>query len=1120
MFRTVHLPLLLTTLILSLVVVGAAPAAPASGERAPFANAATSSLFAEGLADSAYQPPAEEPLAFATGDAAPAAARMPGFQGRTHPSTDVLRAIPPESLIAALVESTSLANVTATVERLQAFGTRYVSTDSCDAAGLWIRDRFLEYGFSDVRLDTFRTWTWQDSVDAFNVLAYKPGSVSPSEHVILGGHYDSVTTQNFDDPNAPAPGAEDNATGVAAVLEAARVLSDVGTERSIIFACWSAEEEGLWGSRAFVADAVEESTDVVLYLNMDAIGYLAPPVPDGFMMADTCALAVAGWMCDVALEHTGYEFDPVVQPLGASDHNSFWEAGYNVVDSQVEPTSHYMHTPDDVIENTSPEFATAVAAVNVVAAAAVAGVVGQDPNLPPETTLIANCAATQDVVTPNPIFEWKSVDFDGTVAAHEYSVAPPGAPDAWVAVPGEQTSVSFSKLAPGHHVFKVRAVDGEGLVDASPETCYFAVCDTCAPILTVDTNFLPAPLSFSGLGRPAAGKRPPRGVTGAPPTGGAGRQRGRDSDPRTAIRHGQHLARDAQPVYENELLAFRVSSDASGYCGRADSVAVAIGDTSAWSPWRASPYGFTLRPALSDTAVRFRARDDAGTLTTGSLRLSPVEAPMDLPLLRVDDWSGGGVSETEHDGFYESLLAGHEWVEWDPLDHVEGGHPTLPSMEELGRYRTVLWSVGPGFGFLRSAQAESAYHYLEGYVRAGGNLVLEGQSSLTSLLGTDAQHYDPDRPLPEFVVEHVGVDSMRNAGSSSNVAYPATYGWAFLGGIAVPGSPFSDVPVDTLGKWSPEYIYYGGVPRCEVTRPLPATRRVFLFDSYWNPTLRELPCATIAYATDGTGTFAHFGFPFYYLKDAPARTMMTKVLELLEEWQAPAELVFIDADPSPRSVTLTWYLDPPEAPAGCHVERAEVMAREPGAFVPARGGSAAVPARKRRAAVHARESGAGGVAERPRPEREYERVNDDLITAGDGGRFSFTDTAVVPGATYSYRLRVVEQWGGETLHGPWTVATAEEIPDSALSPPVPNPASRSVGIHYVVGRDHCWVEIAIYDCAGRLVRRIRTGSADAGEYTAVWDGRDDAGRAVGSGVYFVRARMGQGSFHRKTVLLR
>lgn len=87
---------------------------------------------------------------------------------------------PPDSLIAALIDSTSVANMTATVQRLQDFGSRYVVVDSCWAAGYWVRDAFENYGYADVRLDTFRTMSFQDSVYAMNVIAVKEGATRPS----------------------------------------------------------------------------------------------------------------------------------------------------------------------------------------------------------------------------------------------------------------------------------------------------------------------------------------------------------------------------------------------------------------------------------------------------------------------------------------------------------------------------------------------------------------------------------------------------------------------------------------------------------------------------------------------------------------------------------------------------------------------------------------------------------------------------------------------------------------------------------------------------------------------------------------------------------------------------
>ncbi|MFH1502241.1 MAG: M20/M25/M40 family metallo-hydrolase [Candidatus Eisenbacteria bacterium] len=986
------------------------------------------------------------PLAFATGDATPLAERTPEARASARRPIEHIFSLPPESLISALIESTNVHNVAATIERLEAYGTRYVTTDSCLAAGRWLRERFVEYGYADVRTDTFRTWTWQDSTQAWNILAVKQGTSRASEYVVLGGHYDSVTTQNFSDPDAPAPGAEDNATGVAGVLEAARLLADVETERSIIFACWSAEEEGLWGSRAFVADALAESMDVVLYLNMDAIGYLAGPAPDVYVMADSSALAVAAWMCDVATRHTIYEFVPTVQPLGASDHNSFWESGYNVVDSQVDPVSPYMHTPEDVVANLDVAFATAVAAVNIVAAVSVAGVVGEDLNLPPETTLAENCAALGDVVTVSPTFEWDAVDFDGVVAAYDYSLVPAGEPADWRSLPASQRAISFSALSPGEYEFAVRAVDGAGLPDPSPAEHVFAAADTFSPVLTVSTNFLPSAVTFRG------------------PAGGG---RGDRTEPLS--------------VFESERLIFAVRADASHYCGRADSVAVAVGGAHAWGPWRPSPYDFVLRPTPGDTAVRFRTRDRDGAASAGMMRLDVVPAPMDLPLIHIDDWMGGDVPEATHDAFYSSLLDGHGHVEWDPLEHIEGGLPSLPSMEELGRHRTVFWSVGPGFEFLRDAQAESAYHYVEGFVRAGGNLILEGQSSLTALAGVDPYAYDPFAPLPAFVSEHVGVDSMWNSGNVANVSYPETYGWAFLGGIALSASPFDDVPVDTLGKWADNFLLYGGVPWCETVRPAADARRLYLFDSFLNPTLNDVPCATLRYAGDGTGMVAYFGFPFYYIEDAAAGDMVDALLAEMAGWQEPSELVFFDADAEPGSVTLTWYLSPAGGPAGCHLERSP----------PPDG------------------QGAG-----------YARLNDDLIAADEAGRFSFEDATVDPASTYSYRLVVVEQWGGESVHGPWTVEVPDVAPVDALAAPVPNPATRSVGIHYTVGSDHRRVVVGIYDCTGRLVRLLRREVVEAGEHDEVWDGTNEAGRQVASGVYFVRAELGGRSFHRKVVMLR
>jgi hypothetical protein len=988
-----------------------------------------------------------DPLAIELGVVDPPKWERPADAARPLDAPELLLRTPPDSLVAALMDSTSLENMVATIQRLQDFGSRYVVVDSCWAAGYWVRDQFEDLGYTDVRLDTFHTMSFQDSVDAMNVIAVKQGVTRPSEYVVIGGHYDSVNAENFTDPYAQAPGAEDNATAVAAVFEAARLLRDVPTDRSIIFACWSAEEVGLWGSRAFVADAVEDSLDIVVYLNMDCIGYLEPSdEPPVIVFTDSLSLAIAGYMQTLAHTYTDFEMQTEVQPIGASDHTSFWEAGYRVVDTGTTVSSPYRHTIQDVIENIDPSFARSIAAVNVAATAAVAGIVGEDPNLPPETVRIANCAASSSPVTMRPTFEWDGVDFDGAVSQYEYAVESNigldggDRPLEWKPLPAEQTSLTLDDVPEGPNVLYVRAVDDNGVVDPSPVIYEFTPDASLRPALAVRTNFYPVEFVFTGSG---------------------------GEDRRHPI-----------TVYETERLVFTIASDATSYCGIADSVAFAVADTTGWSDWLPSPHELVLRPGPGDTAIHFRTRDENGATTTGAISLRTVPAPMELPLLHVDDWLAGGISDVVHDGFYAEILSGESCAVWDPFEHLVNYVPTLPSMEELGRYRTVLWTLDHQGGFLQAVQAESAYHSLEGFVRAGGNLILEGQASLLTLNGLDYYAGVAAFGPGDFTYEHVGVESLRNAGVSANPDYPPQYGYAFMGGTATGALGLPDAPVDTLGKWAAGYDQYGGLPYCDVVRPLPGTRRLYLFDSHINPNLSERPCATAHFPGDGTGSVAWFGFPLYYLQTAPAAEMLTRVLASMRSWQEAQTLSYFTWDSSPDSIALSWYLSPASASIGCSLERADS------------------------------------------PSGEYRVLNSESILPGGDGRYRFTDGSVEELRTYSYRLVVTEQWGTVTTHGPWEVSTYTSRTASWLECASPNPFSGTTTISYGVAIDHQWVSVGVYDLAGRLVKTLREGPAQAGRYDVAWDGTNERGDLVGRSVYFVRARVGPESLERKIVFLR
>ena len=131
-------------------------------------------------------------------------------------------------------QEVSDSTITEYITRLVDFRTRYACTDSNTASYQWIHNKFLEFGFTDVSYDTFPYSPPNVScVRQWNVIAVKQGSLVPEKVLVIGGHYDSFADPlSGCDPDTLAPGADDNASGATAVLEAARVLVDEDEENA------------------------------------------------------------------------------------------------------------------------------------------------------------------------------------------------------------------------------------------------------------------------------------------------------------------------------------------------------------------------------------------------------------------------------------------------------------------------------------------------------------------------------------------------------------------------------------------------------------------------------------------------------------------------------------------------------------------------------------------------------------------------------------------------------------------------------------------------------------------------------------------------------------------------
>ncbi|MGI9552748.1 MAG: M28 family peptidase [Aurantibacter sp.] len=186
-----------------------------------------------------------------------------------------------------IIHAVSTDRIKADVTKLANFGTRHTLSDTVSqtrgigAARRWIKSEFEKTSVEcDGCLEVFYQKDLVKKEDGdrivhdvwvVNVLAIKRGTTYPNRYVIMSGDIDSRVS----DPNnftSDSPGANDNASGMAGTMEAARVLSKYDFENSIIFVGLSGEEQGLYGGKGMAMHANEKGWEIIGILNNDMIG--------------------------------------------------------------------------------------------------------------------------------------------------------------------------------------------------------------------------------------------------------------------------------------------------------------------------------------------------------------------------------------------------------------------------------------------------------------------------------------------------------------------------------------------------------------------------------------------------------------------------------------------------------------------------------------------------------------------------------------------------------------------------------------------------------------------------------------------------------------------------------
>jgi leucyl aminopeptidase len=263
-----------------------------------------------------------------------------------------------QGTVAKWLPQASEAEIHDTIEHLSTdFPNRYYASSHGRSAALWIRDRWLALtaGRSDVTAELFTdcsTCSTQPSV----ILTIQ-GSDLADEVVVLGGHLDSISNSGAGE-GMDAPGADDDASGIATLTEVLRVAMENGWKprRTVKFMAYAAEEVGLRGSNAIAAAFAAQGVGVYGVLQLDMTNYQSGPVEDMQLITDWSNPDLKAFV--VAL------FDTYLAPLGltrgtytcgyaCSDHASWTGAGYAsaMMFEAGDPNGDfpYIHTPDDTL---------------------------------------------------------------------------------------------------------------------------------------------------------------------------------------------------------------------------------------------------------------------------------------------------------------------------------------------------------------------------------------------------------------------------------------------------------------------------------------------------------------------------------------------------------------------------------------------------------------------------------------------------------------------------------------------------------------------------------------------------------------------------------------------------
>lgn len=387
----------------------------------------------------------------------------------TDPAGNVIEAVNPD--LRTLLEEVSRQNLVGYVQTLQGFNTRntYSVSDQegvgIGAARRWIFNEFVKVGNGRLLVEVDEFPVNQNGVvyNQQNIVATLQGTGTHPGVIVLAAHYDSRSTDPYSG-GAFAPGANDNGSGVAALLETARVLSSREWSQTIQFVAFAAEEQNRLGSTHFVTSRMLAGWRYDAMVNNDIVGgrpgipqsiRLFTPGPDGSPPRQLARYFQ--YVGNLYLPLFPFEVIDAEDRQGRySDHITFLQAGIPAVrltESQEDPSRQ--HNSSDTAEWIDYDYLRQVTQLNI----AILGNAIGGPAMPVAPALSPMAEPGSYILTWIP---------EGTVAGYAISFRPVGSanyPQFRYVNASEAGNVAITGLDPGvQYAVSIAGLDGNGRI--------------------------------------------------------------------------------------------------------------------------------------------------------------------------------------------------------------------------------------------------------------------------------------------------------------------------------------------------------------------------------------------------------------------------------------------------------------------------------------------------------------------------------------------------------------------------------------------------------------------------------------------------------------------------------